>query len=292
MIEDFLNYLKYERNFSDNTILSYRKPLKDFSSYLDENNLNFANVPYGSVRKYIQLLYEKKINVSTLSHHISVLKSFYKYLNSEKNITNNPMVLISCPKKEKKLPVYLKYEELEKLFDSVEDGPCAIRDILILEMLYSTGVRISELINIKLNDISFEERKILILGKGRKEREVYFGERCLSLLYSYLEDFRKKYCTLKNDFLFINEKGEQITDNCVRKSLADILKKSNLKINVTPHTLRHTFATHMLDEGADLKTVSDLLGHENLSTTTIYTHLSNEHLRKVYLSSHPRAKKH
>lgn len=292
MKEEFINYLENERKFSSNTVLSYKKTLIDFEIFLNENQLKIENVDYGSVRKYIQILYEKKLSSLTISHHISVLKSFYKYLNEFKNIQNNPMFLISCPKKEKKLPIYLKYEELEKLFDSILNDYKGVRNVLILEMLYSTGIRISELINIKLSDISFDDKKIIIFGKGSKERAVYYGSRCAECLWNYLKNSREYLLKEKSEFLFINDSGNKITDDNVRKIIKNILKESGLKINVTPHTLRHTFATHMLDEGADLKTVSDLLGHENLSTTTIYTHLSNEHLRKIYLTSHPRARKH
>lgn len=291
MVEEFLKYLKNERNFSKYTILNYEKDLESFSDFLKSQNLNFKTVTYSEIRLYISKLYERKYSTATISRHISALKSFYNYLVIEKGFKNNPMILISCPKKEKKLPNYLKYQDLEKLFDSIDTTSYGQRDILILEMLYSTGIRIGELVNIKIKDISFNERKILVLGKGNKEREVFYGSRCEELLDRYLKDGRKKIIKEETDYLFISNSGKKITDDGVRKIIKEIVKKSGLNIKVTPHTLRHTFATHMLDDGADLKTVSDLLGHENLSTTTIYTHVSNERLRNVYLNSHPRAKK-
>lgn len=291
MIEEFLEYLEYERNFSKHTILNYQKDLEAYSAFLSENNLSIKSASSSDVRKYIQFRSNKGYSTATISRTISCLKSFYKYLVLEKSFKNNPMSLISCPKKENKLPNYLKYQDLEILFDSVDTTSYGQRDILILEMLYSTGTRISELVNIKIKDINFSERKILVFGKGRKEREVFFGSRCAELLDKYLNDGRKKIIKEDIDYLFVSNTGKKITDDFVRKIIKEIVKKSGLKVNVTPHTLRHTFATHMLDEGADLKTVSDLLGHENLSTTTIYTHVSNERLRNVYLNSHPRAKK-
>lgn len=291
MIEEFLEYLKYERNFSEYTILNYQKDLESFAEYLNKNNLSLHNVNYSEIRLYINELYHQKYSISTISRHISTLKSFYKYLTTEKKLKNNPMALISCPKKEKKLPHYLKYQDLEKLFDSTSTTSYGMRDVLILEMLYSTGIRISELVNVKIKDINFSERKIMVFGKGSKEREVFYGSRCAELIEKYIYDGRNKIIKEETDYLLIGDTGRPITDDNVRKIIKDLVKKSGLNINVTPHTLRHTFATHMLDEGADLKTVSDLLGHENLSTTTIYTHVSNERLRKVYLNSHPRAKK-
>lgn len=291
MIEEFLEYLEHERNFSKHTILNYQKDLDAYSAFLSENNLNIKSASSSDVRKYIQFRSNKGYSTATISRTISCLKSFYKYLVLEKSFKNNPMSLISCPKKENKLPNYLKYQDLEILFDSVDTTSYGQRDILILEMLYSTGTRISELVNIKIKDINFSERKILVFGKGRKEREVFFGSRCAELLDKYLNDGRKKIIKEDIDYLFVSNTSKKITEDFVRKIIKEIVKKSGLKVNVTPHTLRHTFATHMLDEGADLKTVSDLLGHENLSTTTIYTHVSNERLRNVYLNSHPRAKK-
>jgi len=291
MIKDFIEYLKHERHLSNHTILNYEKDLNLFLVYLKKNKLNLENVDYGNIRIYIQKLYNNDYSPATISRHISTLKSFYKFLVLEKNFKNNPMTLISTPKLNKKLPNYLKYQDLEKLFDSIDTTSYGQRDILILEMLYSTGVRINELLNIKLKDIDFSEKKILIFGKGSKEREVYFGSRCLELLDKYLNDGRLKLLNESSDYVFISDKGKQMTADNVREMLKKRVKESNLNINVTPHTLRHTFATHMLDEGADLKTVSDLLGHENLSTTTIYTHVSKEKLRNVFLNSHPRAKK-
>ena len=196
------------------------------------------------------------------------------------------MLLISNPKKEKKLPSFLNYNDLEKLLNTPNlNTNKGQKEALIIEMLYSTGIRVSELVNIKLKDINRKDQTIIILGKGNKERYVYYGTKCKQLLDLYLNN--KK---IESEYLFPNNHGKKLNDRTVRTIIEKNTKLAGLKIKVTPHTLRHTYATHMLNEGADLKSVGDLLGHENLSTTQIYTHVSNERLRNVYLNAHPRAK--
>ena len=203
------------------------------------------------------------------------------------------MTLISNPKKEKKLPEYLNYEEIEKLLNSIEmNKKEGIQERLIIELLYSTGIRVSELVNIKIKDIKIKENQINILGKGNKERIVLFGEKAKEIIKLYINAYKEEFAgNISNQYLLINKKGKQLTTNKIELIVKDVLRKSALKLNISPHTLRHTFATHMLDSGADLKSVQELLGHENLKTTAIYTHISNERLKQVFLNSHPRAKK-
>ncbi len=283
-IEKFINYIKYEKRFSNHTSLNYQKDLIDFIEY---ENKEINNIKMSDIRKYLKYLHDKKYTNATISRKVSTLKSFFKYLESENIIETNPMLLISNPKKEKKLPNFLNYKDLEKLLNApnlkTEDGK---RDALIIEMLYSTGIRVSELVNIKLTDINKNDQSIIILGKGNKERYVYYGSNCKNLLELYLGSK-----TIDSEYLFPNKHGNKLNDRTVRAIIDKNTKIAGLKINITPHTLRHTYATHMLNEGADLKSVGDLLGHENLSTTQIYTHVSNERLRNVYLNTHPRAKK-
>ena len=283
-IEKFIDYLKYEKRFSNHTVLNYKKDLEKF---IEHQNKDIENIKLEDIRKYLKYLYDKKYTGSTISRKVSTLKSFFKYLEAEKIIKTNPMVLISNPKKEKKLPNFLNYQDLEKLLNApnlkTKDG---IRDALVIEMLYSAGVRVSELVNIKLKDINKSDNSIIILGKGNKERYVYYGTKCQELLELYLKNKKDN-----SQYLFTNKHGNKLNDRIVRKIIETNAKIAGLKIKVTPHTLRHTYATHMLNEGADLKSVGDLLGHENLSTTQIYTHVSNERLRNVYLHTHPRAKK-
>lgn len=286
-IESFIEYLDFEKRFSKHTSLNYEIDLKEFLEFQEKD---IKDIDINDIREYLKFLYDKKYSNATISRKVSSLKSFFKYLSGENKIKENPMLLISNPKKEKKLPNFLNYEDLEKLLNipdlKISDGQ---RDALIMEMLYSTGIRVSELVNIKIKDIDFTDEKIIILGKGNKERYVYYGSKCQNLLKLYLKEGRKDLP--QSEYLFTNKHGNKINDRVIRMIIERNTKLAGIKQHVTPHTLRHTYATHMLNEGADLKSVSDLLGHENLSTTQIYTHVSNERLRNVYLNSHPRAKK-
>ena len=294
LIEKFIEYLEYEKGYSKKTIISYENDLELFNNYLKENKItNIKSIDYNTIRKYLGYLHDNKYEASSVSRKISALRSFFKYNIKEKNITNNPMTLISNPKKEKKLPKYLNYEEIEKLLNSIEmDKKEGIQERLIIELLYSTGIRVSELVNIKIKDIKIKENQINILGKGNKERIVLFGEKAKEIIKLYLNAYKEDFQgNISNQYLLINKKGKQLTTNKVELIVKDVLRKSALKLNISPHTLRHTFATHMLDSGADLKSVQELLGHENLKTTAIYTHISNERLKQVFLNSHPRAKK-
>lgn len=287
-INSFLNYLKVEKNYSDNTIQGYHKDLLDYKEYL--NGKNIKDTDYKFIRNYLSYMFLKKYEKKTISRHISTLRSFYKYLVNENIISKNPMLLISNPKLDKKLPNFLYYDELEILLNIPDkETILGLRDALILEMLYSTGIRVSELINIKLKDINFSDKKILILGKGSKERYVLYGNTLKQILDLYLKNSRPKL-NKNSEYLILNKNGNKITDRGVRLIISNILKKGELDYHVSPHTLRHTFATHMLDNGADLKSVQELLGHSNLSTTQVYTHITNERLRSVYLKTHPRAK--
>ena len=226
-----------------------------------------------------------------LRFHPSVNQGILKYLISENKINTNPMLLISNPKLDKKLPKFLYYEELEQILNIPDKStPLGQRDSLILELLYSTGIRVSELINIKIKDINMNNRTIKILGKVNKERYVLFGSYLIEILNLYLKDGRIKLQKKETDYLILNHLGNKITDRGVREIINKIIKKGELDFNISPHVFRHTFATHMLENGAELRCVQELLGHENLSTTEIYTHVTNERLRSVYLSTHPRAK--
>lgn len=279
---EFLDYLKFEKGFSDYTVKSYETDLKEFYDFALDKDINIE-----LVREYLRKLYEDKYSNRSISRKVSSLKSYFKYLESEGIIKDNFMRLISNPKIEKTLPNYLNYDDLEKLLNfSDRSNKYGLRDALILEMLYSSGVRVSELANMRLSDIDFNERKILIFGKGSKERYVYYGSKCADLLDKYLKiDHRD------SPYLLIGKRKEKLNEREIRAIVTDTAKKAGISVHVTPHTLRHTYATHMLNEGADLKSVGDLLGHESLSTTQIYTHVSNERLRQVYLSAHPRAHK-
>ena len=285
-VDNFCKYLE-GKSYSKHTISNYKKDLKLFFNFSN----NKIDVDYSFMRTYLQFLHNKKYTNKSIARHISSLKSFYKYLTKNGIIKDNPCLLINNPKIEKKLPNYINYNDLEILFTIPDKNDVlGLRNLLILELLYSTGIRVSELVNIKTNDIDFDNNRIFILGKGNKERYVLYGKICSNLLKEYLEKSRSKL-NKNSEYLLLNKFGNKITDRAIRMIIDDIVKKSSLKLNISPHTLRHTFATHLLNEGADLKIVQELLGHENIATTGIYTHVSNEHLRKVYLDSHPRAKK-
>ena len=294
IINKFIEYLEYEKGYSKKTIISYENDLELFNNFLKENKIeNINNIDYSVIRKYLSHLHDNNYEASSISRKISALRTFFKYSLKEKIIKNNPMTLISNPKKEKKLPKYLNYEEMERLLNSIDLKELeGIRDKLIIELLYSTGIRVSELVNIKIKDIKIKEQQINILGKGNKERIVLFGNKAQELIKLYLNAHKELFKgNIYNSYLLINNKGKQLTTNKVELIVKQVLRKSALKLNISPHTLRHTFATHMLDSGADLKSVQELLGHENLKTTAIYTHVSNERLKNVFLHSHPRAVK-
>ena len=292
-IDKFLEELKYEKNYSDLTINGYLKDLNLFLEYLNENNIKSYNkIEYQDIRLYINYLYDLKYTNKTISRHISSLRSFFKYLKVNGIIKDNPCTLIANPKLSKKLPKYLNFEDTEKLLNAFDNNNyLGIRNSLILEMLYSTGIRVSEICNIKKKDIFFSDKVIKIIGKGNKERIVYYGSRCNELLSLYLKKSYDKLNIKDSEYLFLSKTGKQINDREIRKIVDDAAQIANINIKISPHVLRHTFATHMLIDGADLRSVQELLGHENLSTTQIYTHLTNEKIRNVYLNSHPRARR-
>lgn len=289
----FIEEIKYEKKYSNLTVNGYLKDLDLFLEFLNENNIkNYNEIEYSDIRLFINYLYESKYNNKTISRHISSLRSFFKYLKNNNIIKNNPMLLISNPKLEKKLPKYLNYSDIEKLLNANDiNNYLGIRNSLILEMLYSTGIRVGEIVNIELTNVSMIDKTIKISGKGNKERIVYFGSRCLELLKLYLKNSYNKLNGNNLKYLFLSKTGKQISDREIRKIVDDAAVIAGIDMKISPHVLRHTFATHMLTEGADLRSVQELLGHENLSTTQVYTHLTNERIRNVYLNAHPRARK-
>lgn len=289
-LEDFINYLEYERNYSNNTIIAYKNNVLQLVDYLNTNKINdLKKVDYDTIRNYLSYLHGKKYEAKSISRMISSLRSFFKYLKANNIISNNPMLLISNPKVEKKLPKYLTINEVEKILNTPDmSDSVGIRDAFILELLYVSGIRVSELVNIKLSDVEISEKKIKILGKGSKERYVLYGSRCEELLNKYM-CVRNRFLKYPNEYLILSKTGRKLNTREVRNIINRIKTKAGVDISISPHTFRHTFATHMLNEGADLRAVQELLGHENLSTTTIYTHLTNEKLRRTYLDTHPRA---
>lgn len=288
---EFLRYLK-SKNYSKATIINYGKDLKLFQKYLEIEKINnIKNIDYKVMRGYLSFLYDFDYEKKTVARNLSTIRSLFKYLVKENIISKDPMILIDNPKLDKKLPKVLNNIEVEDILAIPDSNtPLGQRDILILELIYSTGIRVSELVNIKIQDIDFNDKKIIITGKGNKERIVLFGNVLLNKLNKYLNDGRRQLTKKSNDYLILNNQGNKITSRGIELIIDKTLKKGGITYKISPHTLRHTFATHMLNNGADLRTVQELLGHESLSTTQIYTHVSNERLRKVYLNTHPRGK--
>ena len=281
-IVKYLEYLDKELNFSKNTIDSYRKDLADFFCFVNRQGIDYLSINRYDVREYLKYLDELKLKNSTIARRISAIRSFYNYLLSMGIISNNIFNSIRNPKLEKKLPNYLSYEELGDILDSIDiSTPTGIRNRLLIEMFYATGCRVSELINIKMSDINFTNKSIRIMGKESKERIVYYGDYAQIYLNMYLEtEFNKD-----SKYLFLNDKKDAMSVQDVEVIIRYIVKDLALKTHVTPHTLRHTFATHLLNNGADIKSVQELLGHASLNTTGIYTHVSNERLKEVYLKT-------
>lgn len=289
---DFLEFLKYEKKYSSLTVNNYKRDIEYFFLFLNDKNItDLKKVDYQILRKYLIHLHNHQYSKKTISRYISSLRTFFKFLFNESIITSNPTILISNPKLDKKLPNFLYTNDLEKLLQAPNiENFLGIRDSLILELLYSTGIRVSELVNIKIKDIDINERKIKILGKGSKERYVLFGNLCCKKLNKYLTESRYILDKKNNDFLLLNNRGEKITTRFIELMIKKYQKNVGISVKVTPHTLRHTFATHLLEGGADLKTVQELMGHESLSSTQVYTHITSERLRNVYLKSHPRSR--
>ncbi len=291
-IENFIEYLKYQRNYSDYTITSYKDDLNLYKEYLEREGLNYKKVEYTDLRNFLRYLKEeKKEKNSSICRNLSALRTFYNFLITKEETDSNPFVYINGPKKEKRLPRYFEYNELEELF-SVPDlkDPFGQRNRLILELLYASGMRVGELVNVKVKEINMYDLTIKILGKGNKERLVHFGEYAKEILELYLKDGYKKLNEKGLDYLFINNKHTKLTERGVRDILDKIIKETDLSKHISPHMLRHTFATHLLNEGCDILSVQKLLGHESISATGIYTHVTTDHLKSVYYNNFPRAK--
>lgn len=283
-IDKYLEYLTYQRHYSELTIAGYEEDLLFFKKYVDDNKVSFLDIDYAFIRKFYNYLDSCKYSKNTISRRISSIRSFYKYLAREEYVSYNPFSLTKGPKKDKLLPKFLYYNELEELFNACDlSSFWGIRDRLLLEMLYATGMRVGELENVKLKDINLYDNSIKILGKGNKERIVYFGEYAREVLDMYLKQ-RDDSC----EYLFINNHKKRLTSRGIRYILDRVVTKACLDTSVSPHMLRHSFATHLLNEGCDLLSVQELLGHESLRATQVYTHVTNDRLKDVYLKTHPR----
>ncbi len=286
-IDKFLEYLKSVKKHSDNTIISYQDDLKELASVL---NNNIIDINEEDIKKYLNYLYDKSYNKNTISRKLSGVRSFYNYLYNHDIIKTNYFTDVHNPKKIRSLPHYLKTSEIDKVLDNTNEVTLyGERNKLIVELLYVTGLRVSELVNIKLKDIDKYNKSIKILGKGSKERIVYYEDNCSKLLDKYLNNTRKELDKNSSEYLLLNKFGNKLSTRMIRNILNDLTIGTSIE-QIYPHMIRHTFATTMLNNGADLMTVKELLGHESINTTSIYTHVTNEQIRKVFDSCHPRAK--
>lgn len=288
IIDEYLEYLQYNKNYSLKTIANYKLDLMDYFNFLEKEFLDYKTVTYNDLMGLFDHFEKLKLSNKSVRRHVSSMKGFYKYLNMQGIVSVNPFNYVNLPKKEVKLPRYLTYSELLEIFHSLEiKTNYDLRDRLILELLYATGIRVSELVNIQIQDIDFNNQSIKILGKGSKERMVYYNDVVKDLLKEYL----KIYQTLNkknNHYLFLNQKGEPLTTAGISYIINKVIQKISFHKHLTPHMLRHSFATHLLNNGCDLLTVQELLGHSSISTTGIYTHVTLDHIKDVYYKCHPR----
>lgn len=290
-LNNFISYLTNNKRYSPYTITSYKKDTYDYLEFLKKNNIDIKNSNYKIVEEYSKYLYKKNLSKRSIARKYSSIRTFYNYLEKKNILENNIFNLLENPKKEEKLPRFINEYELDKMFEIPDNSPKGQRDRLILEILYGTGVRVSELVNIKINDIDFNNNSIKVRGKGNKDRYVFYGKYCKEAINNYIKNGRISLLNGQTcDYLLLNRFGKNISVVSIRKILNEIINKCSLDIKISPHVLRHTFATHLLNEGADIMHVKELLGHSSLSTTSIYTHVTNEKIKEVYYKTHPRAK--
>ena len=293
-IDKFKRYLEFEKRYSTHTLKAYQKDIEQFFSFLKETYAieSAKLINQVIIRSWLISLKEESISTRTINRKISCLKTFFRFLIKEGEIIDNPMLKILSPKTSKKLPIFIEEEKMEMLFDEVDfgEGFEATRDRLILDILYSTGIRLSELINLKLEDIDFQKYQIKVLGKRNKERIIPFSKGINNLILNYIT-LKNNYFSnrITDDYLFLSNKGKKAYPKLIYRVVNNYLSKITTLKKLSPHVLRHTFATHMLNNGAELNAIKELLGHANLSATQIYTHNSIDKLKKVYKQAHPRA---
>lgn len=289
-VEKFLNYLKTQRRASEHTLRAYETDLKQFTKFMEQKYPQVALkvIHEIQIRSYLHVMYQKKLDGISISRHLSALRSFFKYLINEKLMLKNPAEDVPNPKTESKLPKYLHEEEME-LFLSIPDGNNALgaRDKGILELLYATGLRVSELVSLNVGQIDLKSKSIIVKGKGRKERLVLYGGYAREALECYLKQRGQLISERSDDALFLNFRGGRLTARSIRRVVDKYIKEADIKLKISPHALRHSFATHMLNHGADIRDIQELLGHASLSTTQRYTHVSVKEMLASYDQFHP-----
>lgn len=294
-LEDFAHYLKIDQDKSDNTIQAYLRDLTFFFDYCDKSSIDqWEQVDYAFVQSYLNDLHQKNYATSSTSRMLSSLRQFFHYLLKEQIITLNPMQKVLGPKKEKHLPASLSLDQVEKILQAPDTSEyIGLRDRAILELMYATGLRVSELTHLSLRDLHLDLGFIQTIGKGNKERLLPIGEEAAYWLNQYLQDVRPLFLAKKTSrhtqHVFLNQRGNPFTRQGIWKNLNKYVQIAGISMDVSPHMLRHSFATHLLENGADLRMVQELLGHSNISTTQIYTHISKHRLQEVYRDHFPRA---
>lgn len=291
-LSNFLNFLITQKNFSKHTKSNYARDIRQFYKFSEEKNIqDLSSITSFHARLFLAYLEKCSFKRKSVARKIAALRSFWKFLVREKELKTNPWKYINTPKLDKKLPSFLYPEETKTLLENFDMQKIqSIRDKAILELLYASGARISEISSLNLNDIDLSNGEIKVLGKGNKERIVLIGKEAIKSLENYLNNLRPKLLkNIKNNALFINRLGQRLNIRTIQRVIKIQSLKTGLNKKITPHTLRHSFATDMLNGGADLRIVQELLGHQSLSTTQIYTHLTRERLKKIYDKTHPRA---
>ena len=299
-IKEFTDYLVAEKNASPHTIESYLNDISQFKEFLKKSghagefsDFKIDSIDRLAIRSFLAFLYDKKFSASTMRRKLSTLSSFFRFLCREGHLKTNVVKTVLAPKTENKLPSFLSIDEMFRLIDLPKgDSFLALRDRAMLELFYSTGVRVSELVSIKTEDLSRATQIVKVLGKGGKERLLPFGHKCSEALAKYIKARTKKLSSAKinTEFLFLNYRGKDISTRGVRKVIGKYVTTGNFPEKVSPHSIRHSFATHLLEGGADLRSIQELLGHASLSTTQKYTHLTIDKLVETYDRAHPRAK--
>ena len=294
-IEDYKNYLMFERRMAKNTTMSYIRDLYLYQKFLEKDKkiTETIKIQRSDIENYLEYLAKEEYTSKSIARKLTAIKNFHKYLTATGKLTSDVSLTIDRPKLAKALPNVLTVDEVDRLLDIKVDTPFDYRNKAMLELLYGTGLRISELLDLKLTDVDFENCIVRCFGKGSKERIVPIGEYIIDSLNNYLEYGRNKLINKNkvSDYLFLNNRGGRISRFSFFKILKKILREKGIKKDVSPHSLRHSFATHMLENGADLRSIQELLGHSDISTTRIYTHITNKKIENDYIEYHPRSKK-
>jgi tyrosine recombinase XerC len=290
LLDQFLRYQRVEKNASDHTVVNYQRDIMQFWQFLDDDTLTVQDINRSMLRRYLSHLQQGGYARSSIARKLSSLRSFFRFLVAEGFCEQNPLQHLSTPKQERLLPNFLYQNDCFALLAAPDSSILGQRDRAILELLYATGIRVSELVGLSMHDVDWRGGYLRVFGKGSKERIVPIGKMACQSLGEYLVSSRPKLLRHpKEAAFFLNRLGGRLSDRSIRRLIDKYVEQAALKTHVSPHTLRHTFATHLLDNGADLRSVQELLGHTRVSTTQIYTHVTKERLKTVYRRAHPRA---